>query len=461
MEMSRRAFCGSLAAGAAGAALWPAVCKAGPDGSDLPRPTPQQLAWQDFEVGMFIHFGMATFSGSIWATPKPDTYNPTRLDTDQWMEAAKAFGAKYAVFTAKHCAGFMQWQTDLYPYSVKLSSWQDGKGDTLKRFVESCHKFGIRPGVYVSATANAFWKAKVCRVRGGDAEAQAKYSRMLEKMYAEVWSRYGEFAEIWFDGGVLPVSQGGPDIWDLQQKLQPNAIVHDNGAGPHGHQRWGGSERDGVGYPCWATIKGYHTRFEQSPYYRIKKRLTHMYRNGDPDGDRWMPAEADPVFDGNWFAGRKGPRSPRSLEDLMKLYYETVGRNTNLLLNCNPGADGLVPESHMERYGELGKEIARRFEVPVAETKGDGDALELALKRPGKIDHVIIMEDIQHGERVRAYEVEGLVPGNTWRKLCEGISVGHKRIQKFDSTEVARLRLKVTSSAAAPKIRRLAVFDVG
>ena len=72
----------------------------------------------------------------------------------------------------------------------------------------------------------------------------------------------------------------------------------------------------------------------------------------------------------------------------------------------------------------------------------------------------MLMEDIAHGERIRAYEIEGLLPGNTWKRLCDGISVGHKRIQTFEGVEVTKVRVRVTQSVATPMIRRLAVFNV-
>ena len=143
------------------------------------------------------------------------------------------------------------------------------------------------------------------------------------------------------------------------------------------------------------------------------------------------------------------------------MYYRSVGRNCNLLLNATPDTTGLIPEVIVPHYANFGKEIGRRFDKPIAETKGGDDTVELALKKPAKIDHVIIMEDIAHGERVRAYEIEGLVPGNKWQKLCDGVSIGHKRIQQFDPIEVAKLRFRATKTAAAPKIRRLAAFHVG
>jgi len=186
-----------------------------------------------------------------------------------------------------------------------------------------------------------------------------------------------------------------------------------------------------------------------------------MMKHGHSDGGLWMPAEADPTFNGRWFPAKGKMAPPRSLNNLMKIYYESVGRNANLLLNCSPGRDGLVAESHMKRYEEFGCEIRRRFDNPAAETQGMGDTVELALKKPAAIDHVILMEDIAHGERVREYVVEGLVRGNKWEKLCDGISIGHKRIQGFKPIEVARVRFRATKAAATPILRRLAVFSTG
>ena len=162
MNMTRRAFCGSMVAGTAVAAtshtqLLGQGMPAEDSGSSLPKPTPQQLAWQDLELGLFIHFDMATYTGKMKPETPADanTYNPTKLNTDQWLETAKSMGAKYAVFVAKHCTGFMQWQSNAYPYGCKQTSWRGGKGDVVKDFIESCIKYDIKPGLYASTSTNA------------------------------------------------------------------------------------------------------------------------------------------------------------------------------------------------------------------------------------------------------------------------------------------------------------------
>ena len=258
----------------------------------LPKPTARQLEWQDMELGMFFHFDIPVYKPGwnwrLWKDmPTPDMYNPKKLDTDQWMEAAKAMGAKYAVFVAKHCSGFLQWQSDLYPYGVKQSSWRNGKGDVVGAFVKSCRKYGIRPGLYASVTANGFLEVDnpglVNRGKGGDAEKQKEYQKICEQMLTELWSRYGELFEIWFDGGAMPVEKGGPDLVPIYKKYQPNAIVFQ---GPAASIRWIGNEDGVAAYPCWATVP------ETSDYYG----------SGDPDGTVWLPGECDvPVRKHDWF----------------------------------------------------------------------------------------------------------------------------------------------------------------
>lgn len=76
--------------------------------TDLAKPTSAQLAWQDLEFGMFIHMQHAE-EGRRDEIPAAAKFNPQKLDTDQWLEAAQACGAQLAVFTAKHAGGFCMW----------------------------------------------------------------------------------------------------------------------------------------------------------------------------------------------------------------------------------------------------------------------------------------------------------------------------------------------------------------
>jgi len=148
LQLSRRRFLASAAGGLLAApacaralsAAEPAVTAADP-AARLARPLPRQVAWQDFELGLVYHFDMPVYAPGGWSwarkTFDPKLYNPTKLDTDQWIDAARSMGARYAIFTATHFGGFLQWQSDLYPYGVKQCPWRGGKGDIVAQFVES------------------------------------------------------------------------------------------------------------------------------------------------------------------------------------------------------------------------------------------------------------------------------------------------------------------------------------
>jgi alpha-L-fucosidase len=431
------------------AAVSVAASEGGPNVT-LPKPTPEQVVWQDAELGMMICLDLITFTDlrePNWTQAgrlDPNLYNPVKLDTDQWMEAARALGATYTVFVAKWCTGHLPWQTDLYLYGVKQSKWRDGKGDVVRDYAASCRKYGIQPGIYASVTANAYWEVNnpglVNWGKGGDDARQARYVRVCEQMLTELWGRYGPLLEIWFDGGALPPEKGGPDLIPILKKLQPQAIVFQ---GPAASIRWIGNEQGVAGYPCWATVS--HSE---------------AAGDGDPNGTVWQPGECDvPIRNHEWFWNPNEEHKLYSVDALMDMYYKSVGRNCNMLVGITPDRTGLIPEADFKRAAEFGAEVKRRFGKSLAETAGRGGEIELALEKPARIDHVILMEEIAEGERVREYAVDGMV-GGQWKTLCTGQSIGHKRIERFEPTEVSKVRFRCLKAIAEPRIRKLAVYGV-
>ena len=407
----------------------------------LPKPTAEQLAWQDLELGLFIHLGMPTYTGEVGQVSDPAAFNPVELDCDQWMEAAKAMGARYAVLVAKHTDGFLGWQSDLYPYGVRQSPWRDGKGDLVALFVDACARHGIKPGVYACVSVNGYsgvgYPGRVAAGRGPD--AQAAYNRLVERMIRELLSRYGPLVELWFDGDVLPPEKGGPDLAPIIDELQPGAVCLQ---GPTASIRLSGGETGMVDYPCWGTAR---RRGAMGP--------------GHPEGKFWLPVECDtPMRDREWFWRPGQDDKVHTLAALEDMCYKSVGRNGNLLLNANPDRNGLVPAADMQRYRELGALIKKQFSTPIAETSGRGRAVEIDLPAPAPIDHVVLMEDIANGERVRAYEVQAGEPGGRWRTICKGLSIGHKRIHRFTPRRAVKIRVTCTDSIGTPALRKLAVY---
>jgi len=434
--------------------------------ANLPTPLPKQAAWQDFELGLLYHFDLDVYmpGGSHHERSRrekldPGLYNPAKLDTDQWLEAAKAMGARYAIFTATHHQGFLQWQSDAYPFGLKQIPWRNGKGDIVKDFVESCRKYGIEPGLYMGIRFNACWQVYNYEVnggKGGDNERQNKYMRICETMVEELCSRYGPLCELWFDGGVITPHQGGPDILPIVDKYQPNMIFyHSLDRAEH---RWAGSETGTAGYPCFSTMPDVASQIRS--HTDSAKRAT-LLKHGDPDGSVWCPAMCDaPIREHDWLWVPNAENKLQTLDKLVDMYYNSVGRNGNLIIGAVPDRDGLIPEPDFNRYVEFGKEIRRRFSKPLAKTGGQGAVVELELKPPLRFNSIVLMEDITYGERVRQYVVEALVAGDKWQKICDGISIGHKRIQQFEHREAAKIRLRITESVAVPIIRELTVFNV-
>jgi alpha-L-fucosidase len=450
---------------AAGAALaTPGLVRG--ESAAVVTPLPKQVRWQDFELGLVYHFDLDVYmpgghhhERSRREQLSPDLYNPAKLDTDQWLEAAKAAGARYAIFTATHHQGFLQWQSDVYSFGLKQARWRDGKGDIVRDFVESCRKYGIAPGLYLGIRFNAHYQVYNYEVnggRGGDPARRTRYMRLCERMVEELCSRYGPLCEIWFDGGVLTPEQGGPDLLPIVDRYQPEAVFyHSEQRAQH---RWAGSESGTAGDPCWATMPdvGSQIRAHADP-----KARTTLLVHGDPEGKVWCPAMADaPIREHDWLWIPNTDDRLQPLDKLVDMYYRSVGHNANLILGAVPNTDGLIPELDFRRYAELGREIRRQLETPLARTTGAGTTVELEFPEPAQVNRVTIEEEIRQGERVRRYAVEGLTPGNGWQLLGKGQSIGHKRIQPFEAVEAKKLRLRIHESIAAPVIRQFAAYRV-
>lgn len=403
----------------------------------LPKPSAAQLAWQDCEVGMFLHFAPNTWQdqeGDVLTTPLHDV-NPSSLDTDQWARTAKEMGAKYLVFVAKHVGGFCWWQTTTTDYGVKETPWKNGKGDVMADVAKSCKKYGLKLGVYLSP-ADRKHGIEV----GGKAktpEAQEAYRKVFRAQLTELLTRYGSIFEVWFDGSLVF------DVGDILSRFAPSAVVFQ---GPQASIRWVGNEEGYAPYPAWNGAKYDRTTWG-----------TLTAADGTPDGDRWLPNEVDCRMRDSWFWNTKNAESVKSLDKLLEMYEASVGHGAVLLLNNTPDTTGLIPASDVARAREFGVEVQRRYGLPVVYSQGHGNVVEAMPSSPATVDAVITMEDIAQGERVRAYVIEGLV-GATWTELAKGTAIGHKKIDKFEPIRVSAVRVRVTSSVGEPLIRRIAAY---
>jgi len=459
--MDRREFIRTAATSAGGLAL---LSKAGAEdlsAKAFPRPTSAQYAWQEAELGVIFHYDLHLFDDKRYKQREnrltdygePNIFKPTELDTDQWIAAAKACNAQFALVTASHETGFRLWQSDVNPYCLKAVDWGNGKRDIVGEFVESCQKADIAPGIYMGTRWNGHLGVLDFKVTDRSPLSQQQYNRLIEGEVEEICSRYGDLFELWFDGGAYTPALGGPDVLPIFNRYQPNGLFY------HSHERadarWGGTESGTVPYPCWATMPfaGYMGHADEVPDFM------ELLKHGDPDGAFWCPAMSDaPLRNHEWFWEPDDEHKLYSLEALQNMYYKSVGHNSTLIIGVTPDRRGLVPEADMARLNEWGKWIRTRFANPCGETAGKGNIVELRLPEPKRVDMVIVQEDIRQGERVRVHAVEYL-DGSRWSTLAEGSCIGHKRIITFDVVETEHIRLIISESTAEPRIRKLAVYE--
>ena len=446
-----------------------AMCSAAAE-RDIPQPTRAQMVWQDAELTAVFHYDLHVFDGQKYnqarnrITPIADIniFNPSHYDTDQWIRSAKGMGAKIAIITATHETGFALYQSDVNPYCMKALRWKDGKGDVVRDFVNSCRKYGVKPGIYIGIRWNSFLGVHDFMMPDDGSEfqknRQAFYNQMCEGMTEELMSRYGDLAIVWYDGGGHGPELGGADILPIVEKHQKNIIFYHNSQ--RADIRWGGSESGTVSYPCWGTYPYPYSHSKNQK--EIFKDNYHLLKTGDPEGAYYMPAMSDAPLRGykghDWFCEPGGEANVFPLPSLMHMYYNSVGRNSTLILGLTPDETGRIPKTDSLRLAEFGAAIRAEFGKSISQTAGTGRRLTLKMAQPAEIASIVIEEDISKGERVRKYHVEGKVNGR-WSRLAEGTCIGHKRIEKMQHpVRLSALRLIVDESLAEPQIKRMSVY---
>lgn len=434
-----------------------------------PQPTADVLAWTEREIGAFYSFNMISVvtnesntqyfclgvGGSGGWLPSPDYFNPEKLDLDNWLQAALAFDAKYAVLTAQHCSGFSMWPTDIsketgfeYTYSTKYSSFRGGGYDVVRDFINSCKKYGIQPAIYYSLNQNYYLNSghgivqNNSLVPGQAKVSQELYGKIVLAQMRELWTNYGDLSEIWFDGGCS-VPGISDNISSLLAELQPHAVYF-GGCAKQNNIRWVGTESGVPGYPIWSTADNCQAGL------------------GNPAGNVFCPAETDTTlqqFD-HWFWRPNFPI--RSLSDLQAVYYHSVGQNTNLLLNTPANSSGLIEDSYFARYKEFGDWIQKCFGPGsiVAKTSGTGYTLQI-VAQSGKslqFNKVVVGEDQSKGQSVDNFAISAKFSNGTEGPILSGQAIGHKFVRDVGSVLSATVVvLNVTKALFEPTISQFSL----
>jgi alpha-L-fucosidase len=452
--MDRRSF---VRAGALSiAAGWSVPRWMGDNASALPVPTPSQIAWQRDELAMFLHFGVNTFTDREWGDGResPSIFAPAKLDAVQWARVAKAAGFRALILTAKHHDGFCLWPSATTRHSVASSPWRDGGGDVVREFVDACAAEDLRAGLYLSP-----WDRN--HPTYGDSPA---YNDVYAAQLTELLTRYGRIAEVWFDGANGEGPNGRRQVYDwprvfgLVRRHQPDAVIFSD-AGPD--VRWCGNERGVAGDPNWSAVDPAVVRFPGQSGAGIEAALQH----GHPRGSTWRPAEVDVSIRPGWFYHPAQDDKVRTIDNLVDLYFTSVGRNSKLLLNVPPTRDGLihsVDEARLlgfrERRDAMFAQPAPTRRAAVRPIGATGAQIEWELRQPMVPRIARLSEDIRRGQRVAKYRLEGLRAGR-WSGLATGSTIGYAKLDRIaDGPPVRRVRLVVEDALERPGPIELQLF---
>ncbi len=456
----------------------------------LPVPEPKQVEWQQMETYAFIHFGLNTFNDREWGygDTDPKTFNPTNLDCEQWAQTLVKAGMKGVILTAKHHDGFCLWPFEGTDYSVKNSPWKNGQGNVVKELSEACKKYGLKFAVYLSP-----WDRH-----------QANYGtpEYLPYFYAQLHdllTNYGPVFEVWFDGAnggdgwyggakdIRTIDRKNyynyPRIYEMLDSIQPQAIIFSDG-GPG--CRWVGNEKGFAGATNWSFLR----KGEVHPGYDKSYELQY----GHPDGNQWVPAECDVSIRPGWFYHPEEDDRVKSPDQLVDLYYRSVGHNATLLLNFPVDRRGLIhpidsanavrfhemiqqqlktnlvagmiPKVSNERGGDFVASALTddNFDTYWATEDGVTTAdIEFSFDTPTRMNRMMLQEYIPLGQRVKAFVVEYL-DKDTWLPVKlneETTTIGYKRLLRFETVETKGIRIRITDARGPLCLSNVGVYDAG
>ncbi|CAE7233501.1 FUC1 [Symbiodinium natans] len=459
------------------------------------KPTAEQLQWQDYEIGLMVHWNLQTIcapksagkvseqrcqadsktEGPLYV-PSLDAvaqWNPSKLDTDQWARAAVAIGAKYVVMVVDHMTGFTWFNTKFHNFSVAHTQYKGGGADLLREYIDSCRKYGLKVGFFYSVHYNWFLGVDDFKLGhpplGGRNYTTEEYLAVVAGQLEEIVTAFGKDGpmEVWFDGGLGPHAGF---ISELLMGIAPRAICHSCSAYSNkaGAVRWMGNEAGVMPLPSWAAASN-----------------TSHY-NGDPRAAFFVPPSCDIVLrEHYWFHQNDTEQYMKSPVQLLYNYLTSVGRASNLIVNLSPDGSGAIPDLDMQRYEQLGQAIKCLFSEPLASSKDALDALPMDVNGfiewsfpvvTSKNVSIVLREDQHDGQLIGDYLLECRNASSQAFEICRMgaiehvipsepyAGIGHKRILML-APEVPfdALRLVVWSHYAVgmqvPTLRDIELFD--
>ena len=451
-------------------------------------PSARQLRWHEMETYAFLHFTVNTFTDKEWGygDEDPSIFNPTAFDPDRIVAALAAGGMTGVILTAKHHDGFCLWPTRTTEHSIRNSSWRGGKGDVVRDLSAAAARAKLKFGVYVSP-----WDRSTAKY------GKPEYIDMYREQLRELLTGYGPIFEVWHDGANGGDGYYGgarekrvidkttyyhwPETWDLIRSLQPDAVIFSD-VGPD--IRWVGNEKGIAGETCWETFApvGEHGGPASPGDVRTSDNNT-----GTRNAPRWIPPECDVSIRPGWFWHEKENDRVKSPEELLDLYYKSVGRGASFLLNVPPDRRGLLHENDVTSLAAFGKMKRQLFQTnlvarakTVASNVGgdnlanlfDGDrytywstddgvttaSVVVVFDAPNQFQTVRVRENIRLGQRVEAFAIDASTGGD-WSMIAQATSIGNCRLLRLSKPIMANaVRLRITQSPVCPAISEFGLY---
>ena len=443
-----------------------------------PLPSKAQMQYHREELAAFIHFGMNTYYDREWGDGQEDPYYfyPEHLDTDQWIKTLKDAGFKRTIMVVKHHDGFLLYPSKYTDHTIAKSGWKDGKGDVLAEVSASASKYDMDMGVYLSP-----WDAH-SPLYHVDTENQYNeyYLNQLKEILEDPkYGNKGKFVEVWMDGargdGAQKVTYTFDKWFEAIRKAQGDIAIFS--AEPT-NVRWIGNEKGIAGDPVWQKVNPDKIRNNPSNSY-----LNH----GDPEGKQYSVGEADVSIRSGWFYHDN--QEPKSLRELMDIYFKSVGRGTPLLLNIPPNQDGKFADADVARLKEFRQTLdqlysvnyaagalveadsTRRNPLYKASHLTDGDektswapaddaktgSFVLDLGKEQHFDVVELKETIEKGQRISGFTIDVAVNGQ-WVPFGAGSTVGYRRLIKGQPVDSRYIRVSITDAQATPILNGVSVY---
>jgi alpha-L-fucosidase len=440
-----------------------------------PIPTDKQLAWHELEFYLFVHFGPNTFTEVEWGDGRePATiFNPSRLDTKQWVRIAKQSGAKGIILTAKHHDGFCLWPSNYSKHTVRESNWKKGKGDIVRELSVACENAGLKFGVYISP-----WD------RNHPKYGTPQYNDIYVRTMTELLTNYGKVFELWWDGANGEGPNGKKQEYDFKRfekmarTLSPSTVIFSD-IGPD--IRWVGNERGIAGKTNWNLLDtaGF-TRGHGAP-------STDTLNQGNINGKNWIPAEVDVSIRPGWFYHSKDDSLVKTSEQLFDLYLKSVGRGANFLLNVPPDKRGLFHEIDSASLVGFKKLLDDNFKVNLARTaeisiQGVKDSkgkylhdrnsttwrtipvgkatIRIDFERETQLNTISLREYLPLGQRVKRFTIKFYDKNRQAVGSIEGTTIGRKRILTFPKVNAKYFEITIDDAKADALISEVEVYKI-